>query len=505
MHHQKLLDYAKLFGYSGTESGVCHGFSIMWAKACCLGNLKNFDKRMKILEESDPKELLEEISIIKTKVKNKIPLTEEEQLKIQIRAFFESIVLFLLPTSASEALGHVYQQYESEEINQLLEGEQSEFNRNYHSIDAFNQSELSDFFSSFDQAIDSDSQAPLVIVVENHTVVIQCVGNKKFRLIDTNDLDNKSLYTHRALAKKLFDTFEKSENNTLIIATEIYGKEKKEIPPLNRPKLKKLYSSPSGKNVLHLAANCNDLAVLKDCFTHIDKNELQKTDKDGNSALHYACHHGNIEAVKLLLEQDFDIDKASDFNTPLGFAILSKNSKLVQLLLDRGANINYRDKSSFTPLMNAARYQNAEAARQLLNRNCTIMRSDLNPNSPLRSLVDQMEYKDKIQFLKLALKGYMLEKGNEEKSLFENIKAMFGRSRDEKVAAANALLNSLNAKSTFCYEDHKNALSNGNLHFIYQVFKEVKSTKLIKDRFKEISFTSDLVVQDTPQDLTPKR
>ena len=62
------------------------------------------------------------------------------------------------------------------------------------------------------------------------------------------------------------------------------------------------------------------------------------------------------EIVQLLLEKGAEIEARDTYGwTPLMIAIWYSTPKIVQLLIEKGAEVNARDKDGLTPLMIAAK------------------------------------------------------------------------------------------------------------------------------------------------------
>ena len=62
---------------------------------------------------------------------------------------------------------------------------------------------------------------------------------------------------------------------------------------------------------------------------------------------------GNIEAVKQHLAAGVDVDvkaESSDEWTPLHYAAYSSQKEVAELLIDKGADVNAKDKNGKTPL-----------------------------------------------------------------------------------------------------------------------------------------------------------
>lgn len=73
-----------------------------------------------------------------------------------------------------------------------------------------------------------------------------------------------------------------------------------------------------------------------------DVNAMTPERHDNRTVLHYAVLSGNIETVKLVLNQGARVVFPADYQkpTPLDFAILRDNVEMVKLLIDSGADVN---------------------------------------------------------------------------------------------------------------------------------------------------------------------
>jgi len=94
-----------------------------------------------------------------------------------------------------------------------------------------------------------------------------------------------------------------------------------------------------GRTALHIAAKegnetCARLLVNAGADIHIQTNEF------GIKPMHNSCGHsrGHLEIFRMLIEKGADVNEAEPLGwTPLMRACMSRNKKLVQLLLDNGA------------------------------------------------------------------------------------------------------------------------------------------------------------------------
>ena len=122
---------------------------------------------------------------------------------------------------------------------------------------------------------------------------------------------------------------------------------------------------PKGQTALFVALRAQSLKAAEALLAGppTDINALNET---GESALMMAALKGQLDWVKRLLEHGAQVNKPGW--TPLHYAATGPNPAVVQLLLDRGAQINAESPNRTTPLMMAARYGNEAGVDLLLAR-----------------------------------------------------------------------------------------------------------------------------------------
>ena len=110
---------------------------------------------------------------------------------------------------------------------------------------------------------------------------------------------------------------------------------------------------------------------------------VNAVDRAGNTLLHYAAGFGSLETMKLLLDKGGDVNaKNKRRSTPLHWAIPSEAK--VKMLLDRGADVNSPQIDGRTPLYNAASAANADVVvKLLLAREADPNRATANGQTPL--------------------------------------------------------------------------------------------------------------------------
>lgn len=88
----------------------------------------------------------------------------------------------------------------------------------------------------------------------------------------------------------------------------------------------------------------NDFHIVKYLIDH--GADIHAKDRDGKTALMYACLNGNLEIVNYLIENGAEaLINCADENgmTPLTIACRLKNFSLVKYLISHGADINYKN------------------------------------------------------------------------------------------------------------------------------------------------------------------
>ena len=118
------------------------------------------------------------------------------------------------------------------------------------------------------------------------------------------------------------------------------------------------------QQVLQLASKGETAAVLTSLGRNTDVNQSQS---DGTTLLHWATYYGDVELVTQLLRRDADVNARNEFGaTPLSQAAIAGNPEILQALLEAGADVNERGADDQTALMILARTDNLDAAKVLI-------------------------------------------------------------------------------------------------------------------------------------------
>ncbi|XP_015208897.2 transient receptor potential cation channel subfamily A member 1b [Lepisosteus oculatus] len=135
------------------------------------------------------------------------------------------------------------------------------------------------------------------------------------------------------------------------------------------------YLDKSSSSPLHLAVHGGNIEVIKLCIDNGAKIDLQQCDK--STALHFACTQGATEAVKLMLSSHDRVEEVVNIidgahQTPLHKASIFDHVDLVEYLLLKGAKIESIDCKGHTPLLLATRCGAWRTVELLLNKGANV-------------------------------------------------------------------------------------------------------------------------------------
>lgn len=104
----------------------------------------------------------------------------------------------------------------------------------------------------------------------------------------------------------------------------------------------------------------------------------------GMTGLHIAWSRGDLEAAEIFLDAGADISATDKLGrTALHFAAsIGTNLELIELLVNKGAQVNAQSTGGETPLMKAIAFDNADAAKLLLEHGADAeIENSMNRNS----------------------------------------------------------------------------------------------------------------------------
>ncbi|KAL3270517.1 hypothetical protein HHI36_021056 [Cryptolaemus montrouzieri] len=124
------------------------------------------------------------------------------------------------------------------------------------------------------------------------------------------------------------------------------------------------------ESCLHLAAQYGHTDVIRYLLTEFHPTVVDIRNIDNKTPLHDAAQFGQLECVKLLVQNGADINaiKRSDW-TPLMLACTKSDKNyldIVEYLLEKDAYLNFKNKDGWTPIHLAARNENSSILQLLL-------------------------------------------------------------------------------------------------------------------------------------------
>jgi hypothetical protein len=104
----------------------------------------------------------------------------------------------------------------------------------------------------------------------------------------------------------------------------------------------------------------------------------------GMTSLYDASAKGDVKVVQLLLDQGADVNQRNaQHRTALDAASTEGNLEVAKLLIKYGADVNCRDKEGWTPLLDASLYGHRDIAELLLDNGADVNAKDQDLQTPL--------------------------------------------------------------------------------------------------------------------------
>lgn len=159
----------------------------------------------------------------------------------------------------------------------------------------------------------------------------------------------------------------------------------------------------AGFNALHVAAYHGQMKAVR-VLVELGVN-IEKKDDSTHTALFMASWQNRADVVKWLLDQDANSDSTTsgDF-TPLLIASRNGFIKPMKFLLEARAKIEHRDEKGFTSLAVAAKFGKVAAVKLLIDYNAKINSQDQSRNIPLMHAIQENLTDKLIETVQLLLK-----------------------------------------------------------------------------------------------------
>jgi len=174
-----------------------------------------------------------------------------------------------------------------------------------------------------------------------------------------------------------------------------------------------LTSESTMSNDAYRCAKRNKFEELKQILTRLDvRRHLVECDDLGNTLLHYAVFHSNLQMIEYLLNYGFDMFKANTFGeSPITRALMTQNLEVIKLF------VKDPEIKTLRELNDSLRMNNDELTRRLneeivRNREIALLKSC---NTRLRQENDDIgreniELRDGNKRLKMTVENLMKTK-----------------------------------------------------------------------------------------------
>ncbi|XP_069358587.1 ankyrin repeat domain-containing protein 27-like [Maniola hyperantus] len=131
------------------------------------------------------------------------------------------------------------------------------------------------------------------------------------------------------------------------------------------------YENYANTKSTNKSPSCHPLCECQFCkktVQAVSDFDVNFSDSNGFTALHYAARYGLDELCNILVLNSVNVNSCNKKGqTPLHLAAINNKSVVIRCLLDNGANINAIDSSGNTPLHNVSEMGNIGATKVLLN------------------------------------------------------------------------------------------------------------------------------------------
>ncbi|KAJ5570509.1 uncharacterized protein N7459_009939 [Penicillium hispanicum] len=149
-------------------------------------------------------------------------------------------------------------------------------------------------------------------------------------------------------------------------------------------KMRRIRSHESNYMPLHLAASKDRLDIMK-ILLAADGIFIDPVTDMRPSPMIYACEHGSLEMVKMLVERGvgWKVLKTNSPHSPLSYAAIGSHYDVVRYFLDKGADPNYRDPAQPSALMLACKGGDRKVIKALLDKGADPSARDEEGDGPL--------------------------------------------------------------------------------------------------------------------------
>ena len=139
-----------------------------------------------------------------------------------------------------------------------------------------------------------------------------------------------------------------------------------------------------------------------DGINHIINDEKYGLNYKGHTPLLFAIKEGNLKIVEFLLQNGAEVDRIVERDNPLHYATKKGNLELIKLLFSHGADVNKTlGDEKLTPLGRAAEYGHLEVVKYLVAEGADVNKAKQGGFTPLL----RAAYQDHLEVVEFLLKN----------------------------------------------------------------------------------------------------
>src|SRR3990167_2341358 len=382
-YHRYMIDLMKSLGYQIDDKGMCHGIVMMGVQAFLSHELPKFKQRLKFID-THHLDLFKQLNELKTRLAilaadNKqreqlqllpqpISFTNEEEQLIDTWAFFDGVALYFEPTRYFQQFGESLPLHDTEKISDLASSLPLDKLGGLKDIDAwpgmYTKDELSHYLFLLDQYIrDGNQDIALTFTSKNHTIAFAYdASTQQWLLMDSNELP-PSVISVEKWAEIVATKFHESNIigfETLIQCTGNHASAVKKI-----------------------IENVKQDVVFQDLH-EITPEKAKRVTSRKTSLLYFAPRCGHKSIVEMLIDKGANINHAKNNGvTPLFIAAENGHKDIVEIFINKGTDINRAQNQGVTPLLIAAQNGHNDIVKMLIKNGAHINQARNDGVTPL--------------------------------------------------------------------------------------------------------------------------
>jgi uncharacterized protein len=132
--------------------------------------------------------------------------------------------------------------------------------------------------------------------------------------------------------------------------------------------IQELYSAIESEDLQLVTNNLDKLSSMVGNLSNFIKSSYYLTTDFGygSTFLEFAVHKQNYGIVEKCIKSGMDVNVLGGNSSPLMESITINNLEITKLIIENGADIEFRDEDNITPLMVAASHGNVEIVKLLI-------------------------------------------------------------------------------------------------------------------------------------------